>query len=76
MKRYEDTDGNEITQQNYLYGAYGDDLPPIPADVSMRRIEALREHLAELLEHSYHTRDNQRVSSVLKAVSYWENISS
>jgi len=38
----------------YLYGK-DIDVPEIPEDIIMRRIELLKEHLEELLEHSYHT---------------------
>lgn len=73
-KTYTTLDGDKLSQQNYLYGDFGDDLPEIPAEVSVRRLEALKEHLHVLLEHTYHTRDSDRVSAVLKAIKYWENI--
>ena len=58
---------------NYLYG---DDVEvsEIPADIVMRRIELLKDNLEILLDNSYHTRDNDRVTAVLKAIKHWENI--
>ena len=72
-KMYKLEGGSLITQQEYLYGK-DVEVPEIPQDVIMRRLEALKEHLAELLEHSYHTRDNIRVSAVLKGIKFWESI--
>lgn len=57
----------------YLYGT-DVIVPELPADVCMRRIELLKEHLEELLEHSYHTRDNDRVRDVLKAINFWQDL--
>ena len=57
----------------YLYGE-DTEVPIIPAEITMRRVEMLKDNLAELLEHSYHTRDGVRVNSVLKAIKFWENI--
>jgi hypothetical protein len=56
----------------YLYGV--EDVPSIPNDIIMRRLELLKDNLEELLEHSYHNRDDDRVRAVLKAIRYWENV--
>ena len=57
----------------YLYGE-GVKVPEIPADVIVRRIELLKENLEELLEHSYYTRDGQRINDILAAIKFWETI--
>ena len=57
----------------HLYGTEID-VPEIPADIVMRRIELLKEHLAELLDHSYYTRDGKRCNDVMSAISFWEKI--
>ena len=56
----------------YLYGV--EDVPSIPNDIIMRRLELLEDNLAELLEHSYYIRDNDRVVAVLETIKYWSNI--
>ena len=57
----------------YLYGK-DVEVPEIPEDIIKRRIELLEEHLARLLEHSYHTRDGDHVNAVLKAIKFWNNL--
>ena len=56
----------------YLYDT--DDVPEIPNEIIVRRLELLKDNLAELLDHSYHTRDTARVNALLKAIKFWENI--
>ena len=56
----------------YLYGT--NDVPEIPAEVVMRRLELLKENLSVLLENTWDKRDNQHVNAILKAINYWENI--
>lgn len=56
----------------YLYGTHK--VPEIPADVIMRRVELLDEHLGELLEVPYMQRDLKRVRAVEKAIRFWEKI--
>ena len=73
MKKYFDKDGEELTQQEYLYGK-DVEVEPIPQEAINKRVEVLKKHLSELLDHSYHTRDTKRVSSVLNAIKYWEHI--
>jgi len=57
----------------YLYGSEVE-VQEIPNDIVMRRLELLKEHLEQLLNHSYYTRDEERVRAVLKAISFWEDI--
>ena len=40
----------------------------------MRRIEALQDHLAELLEVDIYNRDGVRCNAIIKAIAFWENI--
>jgi hypothetical protein len=56
----------------YLYGI--EDVPSIPNDIIMRRLELLKDNLEELLEHSYYIRDNDRVRAILKSIKYWSSI--
>lgn len=58
----------------YLYGE-DVEVPEIPAEVIVRRIELLKEHLEELLEIDYKTRDLERIRHVVKAISFWEKLS-
>ena len=73
MKEYKLEDGTILTHQEYLYGA-DVEVPEIPPEILMRRLEALNDHLSELLDHSFHIRDNERVRAVLKAIKFWETI--
>ncbi len=73
MQTIADDNGNKMSVQEYLYGE-DIEIPAIPQEIIMRRIEILKDHLTEQLEHSYYTRDNSRVSAILKAISFWENI--
>jgi len=57
----------------YLYGEEVE-VPEIPQEVVVRRLELLKEHLAELLDHTYYDRDAARCNAVLKAIKFWENI--
>jgi len=56
----------------YLYNTT--EVPEIPAEVVVRRLELLKDNLAELLEHSYHIRDYERVAEVLEAISFWQDL--
>jgi len=62
-----------IKTNEYLYGS-DVEVPSLDAEVIMRRIELLSDHLSELLEQSYHTRDRTRVAAVLKAISFWQKM--
>ena len=57
----------------YLYGE-GVEVPEIPAEIKVRRIELLNERLNELLEVPYHMRNSIRVKAVMCAIEFWENI--
>ena len=57
----------------FLYGK-DVEVPEIDRMIIIRRIELLKDNLAELLEVSYSKRDTERVAAVLKAVSFWENM--
>ena len=63
----------EVSHQDYLYG---EDViaPPIPLEVSERRIKLLELNLEKLLDHSFHTRDGRRCNAVIKAIDFWRNI--
>jgi hypothetical protein len=54
----------------WLYGDY--EPEPIPSDIALRRIEALDNHLSELLEVDFWSRDDARIRDVLKAKEFWE----
>ena len=56
----------------YLYGDV--DVPPLPADVIMRRITMLEDHKAELYEVPYMQRDTKRIRAIEKAVKFWERV--
>ena len=56
----------------YLYNT--EEVPEIPNEIVVRRLELLRDNLEELLEHSYFIRDTARVNAVLKGIKFWENI--
>ena len=62
-----------MKDNSWLYGE-GIDPPDIPQEIVEARLKLLGLHLEELLDHSYHTRDNVRVSGVLKAIGFWESI--
>ncbi len=57
----------------YLYGE-GVEVPEIPQEIIVRRIELLKDNLATLLDHSYYVRDGVRCNSIIKAIKFWETI--
>jgi hypothetical protein len=57
----------------YLYGKEVE-VPEVPADIIVRRIELLNENLEELLKEDYRTRDTARVTAIVRAITFWENI--
>jgi len=59
--------------QSYLYGE-NVDVPEIDPLMVARRLELLKDNLERLLEHSYFTRDYDRVNAVLKSISFWEKL--
>ncbi len=62
-----------MNTKEYLYGVDAD-VPDVPAEVTVRRIEILNEELAEELDKHYFVRDNTRVYDIAKAIDFWEKI--
>lgn len=57
----------------YLYGEDAE-IEPIPNELLVRRLEALNDNLRELLTKHYFDREEMRISAVVKAIAFWENI--
>lgn len=57
----------------YLYGE-DIEVPELPQEFVMRRVELLNEHLTELLEVHYDSRDGKRCNDVMKAIDFWSSI--
>ena len=57
----------------YLYGEDAE-VPSIPSDIIVRRVELLRDNLEELLDQSYYIRDLERVSAVVRSIDFWEKM--
>ena len=64
---------DSMKTNEYLYGD-GVEVPEIPAEIKMRRIELLNEKLDELLEIPHHKRNGIRVNAIIRAIEFWENI--
>ena len=62
-----------MTKHEYLYGKDAE-VPSIPADIIMRRVELLNDHLEELLDVPFYKRDGKRVNAVIKAKEFWLKI--
>ena len=60
----------------YLYNT--EDVPDIPQEIIVRRLELLKDHLSELMDVPIEQRGKVRlrIHDVEKAISYWENINS
>ena len=58
-----------MDKTKWLYGEY--EPEPIPADIIVRRIEALDDNLSDLLKVNYQDRDTARVNDILKAKVFW-----
>lgn len=58
---------------DYLYGE-GVEVPELPRDVVMRRIELLRDHLGELLNENYMRRDTVKIRAINKAIAFWAEL--
>ncbi len=58
---------------SYLYGEDAE-IPDIPAEIIVRRVEILNEQLEEELDKHYFVRDNSRVNNIAKAIIFWETI--
>ena len=56
----------------YLYGA--EEVPEIPAEIIVRRLELLNDNLEVVLSTGWETRDEQRKNDIIKAIRYWENV--
>ena len=57
----------------YLYGKEVE-VPEIPQEIIVRRVELLQEHLDELLEVNYRQRDTGRCKAVFEAIKFWEGL--
>ena len=57
----------------YLYGTEVE-VPEIPAELIVRRLELLNDNLELLLEVDYRVRDNERVAKVIDAIKFWETL--
>ena len=57
-----------------LYGE-GVEVPEIPADIIIRRIELLEEMKAELYEVHYMKRDKKHIAEIDEAITFWEKLS-
>ncbi len=57
----------------YLYGEDAE-VEELPADIIMRRVEILEEHLTELYTVHYMDRDYERIRAVDKALKFWHSI--
>lgn len=62
-----------MLNNEYLYGE-DVEVPDVPQEIIMRRVELLKEHLEVLLDHSVYMRDGQRCNAVIKAIKFWEDI--
>jgi len=58
---------------SYLYGE-DVEVPEIPAEIIVRRVEILNDTLTELLAVHYIDRDTERVYKVLKEIELWQTI--
>jgi len=63
-----------MKRDSYLYGKFIE-IPEIPADIIMRRVELLNDNLSELLAVPHLKRDTVRVNAILKAIDFWERMS-
>jgi len=63
-----------MVSNEYLY--MDNEVPEIPADIIIRRVEALNDTLEELMDVPYLQRDGARVRAVVKAIHFWEDINS
>ena len=62
-----------MQSNEYLYGVDAE-VPEIPEEVIVRRLEALNDNLSELMEVPYLGRDDMRVRKVQEAIKFWEEI--
>ena len=57
----------------YLYGE-DVEVPEIPQEIVVKRIEALNYNLEKLQNVHYLERDMERIRAVIKAIRFWLNI--
>jgi len=62
-----------MISDSYLYGVEVE-VPEIPAEVVMRRVELLTDHLTILMDTHYSNRDETKVRAVHKALEFWSKI--
>ena len=62
-----------MKSNEYLYGI-DIEVPEIPAEITMRRLELLNDNLTEVNEVNYQIRDFERRNDILKAIKFWEEI--
>jgi len=61
-----------MKSNKYLYNS--DEVPEIPADIILKRLELLNEHLSELLDVHYNKRELGKVRDVERAIEFWEKM--
>ncbi len=57
----------------YLYGK-DIEVPEIPRDIIIRRLELLNDNLEEILKVHYHARDTVRQRDIQSAINFWEKM--
>ena len=62
-----------MKSNEYLYGEDAE-VPEIPAEIKMRRVEILKEQLEIELDKHYGKRNQKRVRDIMNAIEFWENI--
>ena len=62
-----------LSKHEYLYGKDAEHIE-VPDYIIMRKIEQLREHLKELMDEPYMTRDEERANAVMKGIAFWNSI--
>jgi len=58
---------------DYLYGKEIE-VPDIPAELVVRRVELLKENLDELMSVDYRIRDTERTTAIFNAIKFWEEL--
>ena len=53
----------------YLYNT--DDVPQVPEEIIMRRVELITDLIEELLEVHYLERDTVRINDLVRAKQFW-----
>lgn len=73
MKEFELYDGTMVSQEEYLYGI-GCEIEPIPAEITVRRVELIDDVIEEIQNQNYLERDMARMNSCLKAKKHWQSL--